>query len=294
MYLSFSLHQPISLVSAGILEQQQGWIHKGRVINSFELIIGIRGTLHIAQAGQAYSVNPGGMLILLPGEYHAGSKPCDRDTAFYWFHFALKKYALAEEAALFKRLLVLGSKAEPESVHDCILPLFHPFPPDDKTQLLMNQLLHVNNSKYYTKQMEDGLLQVLLVQLAQNYLDYHGLANQSGNGNRTFAELLEWIRANAAQKLTIADITAKFPYNEDYFSRMFYNRTGMRFTDYLNRLRVNKAKSHLLQTNASVKEIAYLVGFTDEKYFMKVFKRYEKVSALQYRNAFYLTHRNVK
>ena len=40
--------------------------------------------------------------------------------------------------------------------------------------------------------------------------------------------------------------------------------------------------------------ILHQVGFLDEKYFMRVFKKNEGITAMQYRNAFYLTHKNLK
>lgn len=294
MYLSFSLHQTISLVSAGILEQREGWVHDGRVISSFEIIIGVKGTLYITQSKEMYSVNPGNMLILLPGEYHVGTKPCEEDTSFYWLHFLMKKHTLTADSDIRDRLMILANKQDPASIHECMLPIFHPFPPEAKSQILVNQLLHVDNYPYYTKHMQNGLLSVLLTQLAQNYVEAFQSMNSSTHENRPFSEMLEWIRTNADQKLTVADVAKRFHYNDDYFSRIFCARTGQRFSDYVNRLRINKAKSLLFQTNLSVKEIAYQVGFTDEKYFMNVFKRYERITALQYRNAFYLTHKNIK
>ena len=75
---------------------------------------------------------------------------------------------------------------------------------------------------------------------------------------------------------------------------MFKMRTGYYFADYMNHLRINRAKTLLYQTTCSIKEIAYQVGFLDEKYFMRVFKKNEGITAMQYRNAFYLTHKNLK
>ena len=72
--LSFSLHQPISFVSAGILEQQAGWIHGERVIDSFELILCLKGTLWITQAGETHAVGPGNTLLLLPGRAHGPAR----------------------------------------------------------------------------------------------------------------------------------------------------------------------------------------------------------------------------
>ncbi len=70
--------------------------------------------------------------------------------------------------------------------------------------------------------------------------------------------------------------------------------TGMRLLEYINTVRVSKAKILLYESDSSVKEIAYEVGFDDEKYFMRIFKLVEGISPTQYRHAFYKTHQNHK
>ena len=292
--LSFSLHQPISFVSAGILEQQAGWIHGERVIDSFELILCLKGTLWITQAGETHAVGPGNTLLLLPGLPHAGARACEGELSFFWMHFLVRKYTTPEDNELHNRLWVLSEKNGAGSAHECLLPSYCPLPEDDKLQIFANQLLHVNGTFYYTRHMQDALTTTLLIQLVQNYMDYYRTLHETERGNRSFTEMLEWLRLNYDRHLLIADVTQRFNYNEDYFSRVFRKRTGVYFADYMNRLRINRAKTLLYQTNGTVKEIAYQVGFSDEKYFMKTFKRYEGISASQYRNAFYLTHKNIR
>jgi YesN/AraC family two-component response regulator len=55
---------------------------------------------------------------------------------------------------------------------------------------------------------------------------------------------------------------------------------------YIAMIRISNAKTMLLNTNGGIKEIAYKVGFDDEKAFMKRFKQLEGVSPTTYRNAF--------
>jgi len=59
-------------------------------------------------------------------------------------------------------------------------------------------------------------------------------------------------------------------------------------------VKIEKAKKMLSLTNDPLKEIAYKLGIQDVKYFMKLFKSYEKLTPTQYHNAFYLTHLNSK
>lgn len=62
---------------------------------------------------------------------------------------------------------------------------------------------------------------------------------------------------------------------------------------YIHDIKMTKAKELLTNTTMTVKEIAHHVGFSDEKYFMRLFKKYEKMTPSQFRNAYYLTHMNI-
>ena len=160
------------------------------------------------------------------------------------------QYTTPEDNELHNRLWVLSEKNGTGSAHECLLPSYCPLPEDDKLQIFANQLLHVNSTFYYTRHMQDALTTTLLIQLVQNYMDYYRTLHETERGNRSFTEMLEWLRLNYDRHLLIADVTQRFNYNEDYFSRVFRKRTGVYFADYMNRLRINRAKTLLYQTNA--------------------------------------------
>jgi AraC-like DNA-binding protein len=64
---------------------------------------------------------------------------------------------------------------------------------------------------------------------------------------------------------------------------MFKKATGINFTDYLSRVRIEKAKNLLLNPNLRVSEIAYEVGFQSLTHFNRVFKRVVGQSPTEYR-----------
>ena len=66
----------------------------------------------------------------------------------------------------------------------------------------------------------------------------------------------------------------------------------MNLQEYIHDIKVSKAKAMLINSNDTVKEIAYNLGFNDEKYFMKLFKEHENLTPTQFRNAFCHTHLN--
>lgn len=68
-----------------------------------------------------------------------------------------------------------------------------------------------------------------------------------------------------------------------YFCKMFKKATGINFTEYLSRVRVEKAKNMLLNPNARVSEVAYQVGFQSLTHFNRVFRKLTGHSPTEFR-----------
>lgn len=69
-----------------------------------------------------------------------------------------------------------------------------------------------------------------------------------------------------------------------HYSHQFKHWVGQSPIDYLNRIRINKAKEQLLHSNMRIKEIAEQVGFEDEFYFSRKFKKVAGITPKQYAN----------
>ncbi|GIO15151.1 hypothetical protein J19TS2_47060 [Cohnella xylanilytica] len=73
-------------------------------------------------------------------------------------------------------------------------------------------------------------------------------------------------------------------FNASYISKLFSREKGETITDYLNRVRIDKAKQFLKDhPGLKVYEIAHIVGYGDKIYFQKLFKRMVGVTPLEYR-----------
>ncbi len=68
-----------------------------------------------------------------------------------------------------------------------------------------------------------------------------------------------------------------------YFSRLFRRELGENFINYVNRQKVQWAKSRLRNSNDSVNQIALDLGYMDSSYFINVFKKFEGITPLVYR-----------
>jgi AraC-like DNA-binding protein len=70
-----------------------------------------------------------------------------------------------------------------------------------------------------------------------------------------------------------------------YFCKLFKRTTGLTFTDYLARVRIEKAKRLLLDQNRRTSEVAYEVGFQSLTHFNRVFKKLAGRSLTSYRQS---------
>lgn len=68
-----------------------------------------------------------------------------------------------------------------------------------------------------------------------------------------------------------------------YFSTLFHEKTGERFSDYLNRFRILKAKELLADMSLKVVAVSLQCGFQDPRYFARLFKELEGMTPTQYR-----------
>lgn len=82
-------------------------------------------------------------------------------------------------------------------------------------------------------------------------------------------------------QIQVADMIGITP---GYLSTLFTKHMGCGFTDYLNQVRIHHACAYLRQNLLKTYEIAFKVGFRDEKYFSKVFKKLTGVSPKEYRS----------
>jgi AraC-like DNA-binding protein/ligand-binding sensor protein len=93
----------------------------------------------------------------------------------------------------------------------------------------------------------------------------------------------QFIHENQAEDLSLGQVAKAVNTSIFYFCKMFRKSTGLNFTDYMSRIRVEKAKNLLLNRNLRVSEIAYEVGFQSLTHFNRVFKKIMGQSPTDYR-----------
>ncbi|HEY2420630.1 MAG TPA: helix-turn-helix domain-containing protein, partial [Neobacillus sp.] len=94
----------------------------------------------------------------------------------------------------------------------------------------------------------------------------------------------EYIENHYADSITLELVAEYVELSPFYFSKLFKDRFGMTFIDYLTEIRINHAKTEMLDQGMSLKEICFSVGYKDPNYFSRVFKKQTGLSPTEFRN----------
>ncbi len=94
---------------------------------------------------------------------------------------------------------------------------------------------------------------------------------------------IQYMQTHFEEKITLEQMAQRVFLSPTYFSRVFKQEIGQPFSVFLNSLRIKKSKELLLDTDLKLIDIALAVGFEDQSYFTKLFKRETGITPLKFR-----------
>ncbi|MBB3112371.1 two-component system response regulator YesN [Paenibacillus phyllosphaerae] len=121
-------------------------------------------------------------------------------------------------------------------------------------------------------------------ELLQTALRIGEQLNDRKQGNKLLDNVLNYIRANYNQDINREIIANEVFITPGYVSSLFKQHLKMSFLDFLHQVRIEHACEFLKDPSRRIMDIAFEVGYSDEKYFFQVFKRYTGMTPKQFRN----------
>lgn len=255
--------------NAGLFISPGFGCHPKRSLASFELIFVRSGNLQIADKNRSFTVTKGQTLILWPNIPHHGTADYEIDLSFYWIHFR----ALAN-----KRKVNPGEPLRQQAIPkrpERLTELFHRYLDDqesgrlsvEQSRLLIGlMLLEIQSPEAKTSPSEENL---------------------AGRAHR-------YIATHFAREVHAGEISAAVGCHPDYLSRIFRKVYGHTMSEAIHQKQITEARRLLRESDKNIDMIAAACGFSEPRYFRKLFRQYQGMSPRTYRGLYSRTHINVR
>ncbi len=270
------------------------YVHVKRQTEEFVMYVVVKGKLYLQEQGEQYMVSEGDIILLDPEYTHYGIRATECE--YYYIHFrhphlkkcfsndftqkgmAIRNAALYEESNSWEqyrentiylpKYISLGNK----EVYNKILRLVR--------EAMENNAVQLENYKIFCA----CRLMEAFVEIGREALSQEALSQmpELPRAYLKVQDILQYLNENYAKDISGKMIEEKFSTNYDYINRVFKKTTGKTIFVYLNEIRIRRAKEILGTCSMKVAAVGYLVGFQDEYYFSKVFKKFTGTSPSQY------------
>lgn len=143
---------------------------------------------------------------------------------------------------------------------------------------IANQLIDI------CKAADNGTREEILSSRVYSLINDIGIYLNSDSLPRSFEKAVSYIRSNYHKDISISDISRYAEISESLLFKQFKKIMGVTPSVYITQVRLNWAK-HFLETtpDTSIAEIAKNIGFSNTSYFIETFKKYERITPLQYK-----------
>ncbi|MDR3598892.1 MAG: AraC family transcriptional regulator [Desulfosporosinus sp.] len=240
-----------------------------RTLQHHEMIFVCEGNGHIVIGENRYSIKKG-MLFYIPSGVQQTIEPRAQNPEHYMtVHFSGSRMVLDPD----------GKWKCGENIQTLHQPSAQKITDYTSLEELFEKLLDTWNDKGPSYEFIAGtLLRQLLIWVTQNNI------KQSRNHaiSLKIDQIIEYMRRNINSKVTLEELSGIAGLSKFYLSRAFKEATGYPIITYFNKMKIDKAKELLVEGNKKVKEVSFELGYTNEFYFSRIFKRIEGLSPSEF------------
>lgn len=240
-----------------------------RTLQHHEIIFVCEGNGHIVIGENRYLMKKGMLFYIPPGVRQTIEPRAQNPEHYMTVHFSGSRMGLNPDGK-WKYLENIQNLRQPSAQK---ITYYTPL------EELFEKLLDTWNDKGPSYEfIAATLLRQLLIWVSQNKI------KQSKNQAifLKIDQIIEYMRQNINRKVTLEELSGIARLSTFYLSRTFKEATGYPIIKYFNKMKIEKAKELLIDGNKKVKEVAYELGYTNEFYFSRMFKRVEGLSPKEF------------
>lgn len=247
------------------------WMHLTRCLTDFELMVVTDGILYIADDKKEYAIQKDEYLLMPPNPHQHGYQP--GSCSFYWLHFHCPAgYEIIEQEQI------------DFSAQKIYVPLTGRLNSLDRIIVMMKELQDCDK-RYHNFPLNNSICTSILAELGCQNILYKKFA-QSKQTTQLFNDIADYVQYHCSENISITAIADYFGYNPKYLSSLFKAQSGMTLKQYILHKKMESAKAELSDTNHSISQIAYNIGFSDAHNFSNAFKKLTGLSPSEYRESF--------
>lgn len=298
MYYKFNADRLPHISHMNLYNDSRIYTHPRRIPGEYLLLFVKSGILPIREDHTDYYLGEGDLLILNPESVHEGIRPSS--DSHYYIHLSpdvFSPFTLPIKSTLPEFLNMnaeLNRTVSPDSREmyersALILPktmTVTDLKVRHKFELAMEQAIFAADHRLenYKLICSTCFMQIITELAAYFSTNARAVANEhfTKQQQAVLACLTEYLHTHFDCKLTGADLEREFGMSFDYLNRLFKKKNGLPIFSYLNTLRIGKAVELLVSGNTKLFDIARTVGYSDEYYFSKMFKKQLGVSPKNY------------
>lgn len=234
----------------------------GRVLNEFQINYITSGSGTFESTEGKFKVTPGTILLLTPGMWHRYRPDFNSGWTehFIGFNGPFAQHMFQHEL-LQKPLVKIGFQEKLMKEFNTIIQL-------------------IKDEKPGFQQVCASHLMVMLSEIISIHKNSE-FANK--NIERIIRKSCIYLRDNQHQNVNIEELSEQYNVGYSYFRRMFKKYTGMSPYQYHLSLRIQKARELIVNSEKSIKQISFELGFESLFYFSRIFKNKEGISPSQLR-----------
>lgn len=287
-YLWIPIETGWHAIHAGYIPgDHQPWIDWTHQNPNFQITVAT-GLLRFQRENQRFELNRGDFILLRPNQQHRSWGPVNPESGFYFVQFR------TSHTPVWRPVPPLVNRRGP-SIHvtHASLPDIGHLTDVEGVLDLFSRLAESHLSQdLYSQVTANGLLAQLVALMAKDCVTDQESDVATGSFTPGQIEIIhkviEYVEDNLDRPIRPADVCRHLKLSYKYVAKVVKACLGMTLTDYLNRRRIHKARSLLLQGEYSVAQVARAVGFDDPFYFSRVFSAIEGVSPSVFRSSVYI------
>jgi len=274
---------------------KEGVIHPRHCFNSFGLLFIASGQFDIIENETEYTLPSHSYLITLPNQEHYGIQPSTTNLSEYWCNFWLESdYVVLDQDDEAEKIAMSIHQGQDNSL---IVPISGCTIKPERYILLFKQLIESargEGANYNRDIITESILNILFAYLSQDYITQVVKMQVPHPDYQKIHMIMKWIQLNISIPYTVSQLAENYNYTPNYLSSLFKNVTGQPLIRFINETKISHACSLLTNTRMKVHEIALDCGYSDSKYFFRIFRKMMNMTPTQYRTLYFNTYLNNK